>query len=297
MDHVRRWTTLAAMASLGGCASRGVLAPAGPVAAANRTILLNSLAIMLAIVVPTIVLCLSFAWWYREGNTRARRQPDFVFSGRVELIVWSVPILTVLFLGGVIWVGSHQLDPAQPLASKQKPLEVQVVSLDWKWLFIYPDQGIASVNRLVMPVGVPVHFTMTSSSVMNTLFVPQLGSQVYTMSGMATQLNLQADRLGTYYGVSGHFSGDGFSDMDFPVNAVSPAQFAGWVSQAKGKGQALDARTYPLLARQSSHVAPVTYRAVQPGLFAEITSQRLLPAAGPTTGRGGDPSISPGGNS
>ena len=268
-----------------GCAPKGVLAPAGPIAAANRMMLLNALTIMLAIVVPTIILALSFAWWFREGNKRARYQPDFVYSGRVELIVWSVPILTVLFLSGVIWIGSHQLDPARPIASRQKPVEVQVVSLDWKWLFIYPEQGIASVNRLVMPVGRPVHFTMTSASVMNTFFVPQLGSSVYTMSGMATQLNLRADQPGTYYGVSGHFSGDGFSDMDFPVNAVSPAQFAGWVAQARNKGGSLDTRTYPLLARQSTRVAPITYRSVQPGLFGDITSQRLLPAPGPTTGR------------
>ena len=270
---------------MASCAPKGVLAPAGPIAAANRTMLLNALTIMLAIVVPTIILALSFAWWFREGNTRARYRPDFVFSGRVEVIVWSIPILTVRFLSGVIWIGSHQLDPARPIASRQKPVEVQVVSLDWKWLFIYPEQGIASVNRLVMPVGRPVHFTMTSASVMNTFFVPQLGSSVYTMSGMATQLNLRADQAGLYYGVSGHFSGDGFSDMDFPVNAVSPARFAGWVAQARNKGGVLDARTYPLLARQSTRVAPITFRAVQPGLFSDITSQRLLPAPGPTTGR------------
>ena len=291
----RRWLVVAAAtALLGGCAHQGVLAPAGPIAAANRTILLNALTIMLAIVVPTIIINLAFAWWFREGNTRARRQPDFVYSGRVELIVWSIPILTVLFLGGVIWVGSHELDPSVPIKSRQKPIEVQVVSLDWKWLFIYPQQGIASVNRLVMPVGVPVHFSMTSASVLNTFYIPQLGSQVYTMSGMASELNLRADQPGVYYGISGHFSGDGFSDMDFPVNAVSPPPLAGWVARAKGKGQPLDARTYPQLARQSTRVTPITYRAVQPDLFDAITSQRLLPAAGPTTGRGVHGSISPG---
>lgn len=293
-----RWSGLALAALLvSGCAREGVLAPAGPIAAANRTILLNSLTIMLAIVVPTIILALGFAWWFREGNARARRQPDFVYSGRVELIVWSVPILTVLFLGGVIWVGSHDLDPARPIASRQKAIEVQVVSLDWKWLFIYPQQGVASVNRLVVPVGVPVHFSLTSASVMNTFFVPQLGSSIYTMSGMATQLNLRADQPGTFYGVSGHFSGDGFSDMDFPVNAVSPASFAGWVTQARSKGLALDGRTYPMLARQSAHVAPLTFRAVQPRLFQDITMQRLLPAPGPTVGRGVNGSISPGAKS
>ncbi len=294
-SRARLWLAISVATLLAGCGSReGLFAPAGPVASANRTILLNSLTIMLAIVVPTVLLNLTFAWWFREGNARARRQPDFVYSGRVEMIVWSVPILTVLFLGGVIWIGSHDLDPARPLASRQKPMEVQVVSLDWKWLFIYPQQGVASVNRLVLPVGVPVHFSLTSASVMNTFFVPRLGSSIYTMSGMATQLNLLADKPGVFYGVSGHFSGDGFSDMDFPVNAVAPARFAAWVAQTRGKGPALDSMTYPRLAQQSTRVAPITFRAVQPQLFQDITIQRLLPAPGPKTGRGDHGSISPG---
>ncbi|MBV9077357.1 MAG: ubiquinol oxidase subunit II, partial [Methylobacteriaceae bacterium] len=217
---------------LGGCEG-GILDPQGPVGAAERTILFNATVIMLAIIGPTIVATLAFAWWFRASNPKARYEPGFVHSGRIELLVWSVPLLTILFLSGIAWIGSHDLDPGKPLESGRKALNVQVVSLDWKWLFIYPDQDVAAVNELVIPAGTPVSFSLTSSSVMNTFFVPQLGSMIYTMNGMATRLHLQADRAGTYYGRSGHFSGDGFPDMQFAVKAVSQPAFEQWVAQAK----------------------------------------------------------------
>ena len=207
---------LISAAALSGC-SEGVLDPKGPIAAAERQILFNSLGIMLAIVIPTILATLGVAWWFRSSNTRARYLPDFTYSGRLEMLVWSIPIMTVLLVGGVAWVGSYDLDPPKPITSTVKPLRVQVVSLDWKWLFIYPDEGIAAVNQLVVPVGTPVQFRLTSATVMNSFFVPQLGSQIYTMSGMATHLNLLADRPGEYPGISANFSGDGFSDMRFTV--------------------------------------------------------------------------------
>ena len=276
------------------CAPTSVLAPEGPIAANNRTILLNSLTIMLAIVIPTIVATLVFAWWFRAGNTKARYRPDFVYSGRIEMIVWSIPILVILFLGAIIWVGSHDLDPRRPIASRTPPLEVQVVSLDWKWLFIYPQQGVATVNALVLPVGVPVRFRLTSASVMNSFFVPKLGSQIYTMNGMETQLNLRADKIGRVYGQSSMYSGDGFSDMNFAVRTVSTQQFGSWVAQARATGPVLDARGYVALARQSQDVHPYSYRAVQPKLFDAVVAQRFKPAAGPKQGRGGDAHVSPG---
>jgi len=245
------------------------------------TILFNALAIMLVIVVPTILATLLFAWWYRASNTRARYRPEFVYSGRVELVTWSIPILVVLFLGGLTWVGSHKLDPAEPLPSKTPAMNVEVVSLDWKWLFIYPDQGVASVNELVVPAGTPIHLKLTSASVMNTFFVPQLGGMIYTMNGMADDLNLQAGQPGVFYGQSAHFSGDGFSDMHFNVQAVSPAQFAAWTNQTRGAGPSLDEPTYVALAKQSSNVAPFTYRAVSADLFEHIVQQRLAPGPGP----------------
>src|SRR5919202_3760987 len=212
---------------LAGC-SGGVLDAQGPVGAADAKILLNALTIMLLIVVPTIIATLVFAWWFRASNTKARYRPDWVYSGRIELVVWGIPLLVIMFLGGVIWIGSHDLDPYRPVTSDRKPTEVQVVSLDGKWLFIYPDQGVASVNELVVPAATPVNFRLTSSSVWNSFFVPKLGSMIYTMRGMVTRLNLMADQEGELYGLSTHFSGDGFSDMNFPVRSVSDAAFADW---------------------------------------------------------------------
>ncbi len=261
----------------------------GPVGRADALITLDALVIMLAIVIPTMIATLAFAWWFRASNTRARYLPEWSYSGRLELLVWAIPILVIMFLGGVIWIGSHQLDPAEPLPSAKttRPLNVQVVSMDWKWLFIYPDQGIASVNHLVAPVGTPIHFTLTSSSVMNVFFVPQLGSMIYTMNGMADQLWLQADNPGTYLGESSMFSGDGFSDMKFDVDAVSPGDFAAWVKGAQGSGPVLDDAAYRTLQVQSTNVRPYTYRGLMPGLFQDIVSQKLPPGPGPVEGRAG----------
>src|ERR1700744_6577998 len=209
---------------LGGC-NEGVLDPKGPIAEANRQILLNSLGIMLAIVIPVIVATLGVAFWFRASNDRARYRPDFAYSGRLEMLVWSIPAMTVFLVGGVAWVGSHDLSPRKPIASTVKPLRVQVASLDWKWLFIYPDQGVASVNRLIIPVGTPISLDLTSSGVMNSFFVPQLGSQIYTMAGMITRLYLLADHPGTYRGFSAQFSGEGFADMHFDAEAVTDEKF------------------------------------------------------------------------
>jgi cytochrome o ubiquinol oxidase subunit 2 len=242
-------------AMLAGC-SEGVLNPQGPVASDERLILCNSLGIMLAIVIPTILATLGVAFWFRASNRRARYLPDFEYSGRLELLVWSIPAMTVLLVGGVAWVGAHELDPRKPIDSAIKPIRVQVVSLDWKWLFIYPDQGIASVNHLTVPVGTPVSFELTSSGVMNSFFVPQLGSQIYTMSGMVTHLQLRADHPGTYRGLSAQFSGDGFADMRFAVDAVPAATFSQWANAARGTGPVLDARAYADLAKPSEKLRP-----------------------------------------
>ena len=254
---------------LSGCVP-GVLAPAGPVAAGERLILFDALAIMLAIVVPVICLTIAFAWWFRAGNDKATHLPHWSYSGRLELLVWSIPGLVVLFLGGVAWVGSHDLDPPKPLVSMKKAINVDVVALDWKWLFVYPDLGVASVNRLVVPAGTPVSFRITSATVMNSFFVPQLGSQIYAMSGMTTHLNLLADHPGQYRGLSAHYSGKGFAGMAFMVDSVQPAQFAAWVAGAKRAGPVLDGRGFVALDRESMDVKPYTYRAVAPRLFEAV---------------------------
>jgi cytochrome o ubiquinol oxidase subunit II len=270
---------------LSGCG--GVLDPHGPVGASEKLILLDSLAIMLAIVVPVILATIGFAWWFRASNARATYLPDWAFSGRLELIVWAIPALVITFLGGIAWFGSHDLDPYRALPSTAKPVEIEVVSLDWKWLFIYPDEGVATVNQLVVPVGTPVHFRLTSSGVMNSFFVPQLGSQIYTMAGMTSQLSLQADQAGTYAGLSAQFSGEGFADMHFDVNAVPADAYAKWIADTKANGQALDAAAYAALGQPSKDVQPATYRTVDPALFESIVNQSAPPAPGASGGAGG----------
>lgn len=264
---------------LAGC--RGVLAPVGPVGHAERLILIDSLAIMLAIVVPTVIATLVCAWWFRRSNEKARYLPTWAYSGRLELLVWSIPALVVFFLGGIAWIGSHELDPARPLHAARRPLPVEVVALDWKWLFIYPEQGVASVNELVAPVGAPLQLRITSASVLNVFFVPRLGSEIYAMNGMSSKLNLQADEPGVYPGLSAQFSGDGFPGMAFEMHAVTPEQFAEWTGRTRATGPHLDEAAYRVLLRQSQDVKPYTYGAVEPGLFDAILAQKLPPGAGP----------------
>src|SRR5882757_10978948 len=225
-----------------------ILDPQGPIGAADRAILIDSLAIMLAIVLPTIAAVFGFAYWFRASNPKARYLPHWEYSGRIELVVWSIPTLTIILLGGVAWIGAHQLDPAKPVDGPGKPLTIQAVSLDWKWLFIYPDQQVATINTLTVPAGVPLQFQLTSSSVMNVFFIPQFGSMIYTMNGMATRLNLRADKPGTFQGLSAHFSGDGFSDMNFDVHVVPAEQFSKWSQDVSGSEKALDERSYSQIA-------------------------------------------------
>jgi cytochrome o ubiquinol oxidase subunit 2 len=260
-------------AGLSACQD-GVLSPQGPIGKAERVILIDATVIMLAVVIPVILLTAAFAWWFRAGNARARYLPEWEYSGRIEMIVWSIPALVITFLGGIAWIGSHQLNPPEPIVSAQKPVEVEVMSLDWKWLFIYPSEGIASVNRLVVPVGTPVHFKLTSATVMNSFFVPQLGSQIYTMPNMTTQLNLQADAAGVYNGLSAQFSGDGFSDMHFEVAAVADGQYQDWIRATQEKGNSLDADTFSALARPSTASQPETFATVVPNLFEMVSSGR-----------------------
>src|SRR3954468_10309235 len=266
-----------------------ILDPQGPIGAAEKSILIDSLAIMLAIVVPTIVAILGFAWWFRASHTKARHRPDWAYSGRIELIVWSIPALVVMLLAGVTWIGAHQLDPQRPIASSQPPLEIEVVSLDWKWLFLYPGQKVATVNTLTLPAGVPVHFSLTSASVMNAFFIPQLGSMIYTMNGMTTRLNLLAEKPGLLRGQSAHFSGDGFSDMHFDVRVIPAAEFSEWAANAARTDTVLDAERYAKLAEQGLESQPGTFRLDQTDLFRSIATQKIPPAAGPSASsqRGG----------
>jgi cytochrome o ubiquinol oxidase subunit 2 len=256
--------------------------PQGPIAAADKTILIDSIAIMLAIVLPTIAAIFAFAWYFRASNRRAFYWPDWEYSGRLELVVWSIPALTIILLGGVAWIGSHQLDPAKPVAGTGQGVTIQAVALDWKWLFIYPDQRIASVNTLTVPVGSPLHFQLTSASVMNVFFIPQLGSMIYTMNGMVTRLELRADEVGTLQGLAAHFSGDGFPDMLFDVHVVSELEFASFASNAVKNDRVLNGASYKQeLLKQSVPKDKTVYRLEDPQLFAAIATQKIPPGPGP----------------
>jgi cytochrome o ubiquinol oxidase subunit II len=253
----------------------GVLDPHGPVGQSERVILGDATGIMLAVVIPVIVLTLAFAWWFRAGNKRATYRPEWEYGGRIELIIWAIPALVILFLGGIAWIGSHDLDPPKPLESATAPLEVEVVSMDWRWLFIYPREHVATVNYLVVPTGVPIHFRLTSTSVMNSFFIPQLGSQIYTMAGMTTQLNLQADKPGSYSGLSAQFSGPGFSDMRFTLRAESGEGFSAWVAQTRAHGGVLDGVSFAELVRPTRASGELTYGSVRGDPFETVASGHL----------------------
>ena len=271
----RKSLVLAVLCGMLASCKEGVLDPRGPVGHAERILLSDATAVMLCVVVPVIVLTLVFAWWFRAGNRRARYRPDWEYSGRIELIIWAIPALVILFLGGMAWISSHELDPPRPLSAHQTPVEVEVISLDWRWLFIYPEYGVASLNQLTVPAGVPIHFKLTSTSVMNSFFIPQLGSQIYSMPGMTTQLNLQADEPATYQGLSAQFSGGGFSDMRFTVEATSPEAFQQWIEQARAQAGALDLSMFAELAKPARAGEPMTFSQVDPEIFRVVSTGKL----------------------
>jgi cytochrome o ubiquinol oxidase subunit 2 len=266
--RVRNVLALVAPLLLAACAEAGLLDPAGPVARQERTMFFNAVVIMLMIIVPIIVLTLYFAWRYSAAAPKGKYAPEWSYSGRLELLVWSIPALVVIFLAGIAWIGSHELDPPRPLRSNVRPLEVQVVALDWKWLFIYPEQGVATVNYLALPAGTPIRFRITSGTVMNSFIIPRLGSQIYGMAGMDGKLHLQADQPGRYWGLSAHYSGEGFSDMMFLADAMPPARFQAWARGTKARGgPVLDGPEYLKLERTAATSRAYAYPAVVPGLY------------------------------
>jgi cytochrome o ubiquinol oxidase subunit II len=261
--------------ALGGCSDIELLNPKGDIGAQERTLILLALGLMLLVVIPVIVLTLVFAWRYRASNTRATYSPNWSHSNAVEAVVWTIPCIIVLCLGVIIWRSTHSLDPYRPLEASSKPVRVDVVALNWKWLFIYPDYGIASVNQLEIPVNTPVDFKLTSASMMNSFFIPQLGSQIYAMAGMQTQLHLIANSAGTYAGRSSSFSGPGFSDMHFAAVATSRQEFDEWVRRAKASPLSLDNATYRSLEQPSIGNPVAVYTNVAPGLFEGIVKQYM----------------------
>ena len=262
-----------AAAALTGC-HMAVMDPQGPVGIQEKDLIILAILLMLIPVVPVIFMTIWFSWRYRASNTKATYAPDFEHSNRIEAVVWAIPTLIIFALGAVTWVSTHQLDPAAPLKTAAgsvavKPIEVEVVSLDWKWLFIYPDYGVASVNEMALPAGTPVHFKLTSATVMNSFFIPQLGSQIYTMTGMETQLSLRADKPGTYEGISANYSGVGFAGMKFNALATDQAGFDAWIAKAKASAAKLDLVAYQALA-QKGLGQPGYYASIDPTLFHKV---------------------------
>ena len=273
---VRTLSLLAAL-PLSGC-QWAVLDPKGPIGLQERSIIITATVLMLLVVVPVIALILIFAWRYRASNEKAEYRPEWSHSNRIEAVVWLIPCLIIAALGVITWKSSHSLDPYRPLASGVRPIRIDAVALDWKWLFIYPDQKVATVNEVAFPANVPVEFHITSATVMNAFFIPQLGSQIYAMAGMQTRLHLLANAPGTYQGLSSNYSGDGFSGMTFKAVAMPPREFDAWVTRVKASQEALSAAAYEQLARPSEDNPVAYYSQVQPDLFADIVAGRR-PAA------------------
>jgi len=270
-----RWPrSLAIFAALllSGC-NLEVLNPKGSVGLSEKSLILDSTWAMLLVVIPVIALTLLFAWRYRVSNKRATYLPTWAHSTTIEIVIWVVPSLIVLYLAILTWNSTHELDPYKPLESNVKPIDVEVVALDWKWLFIYPDLGIASVNQLEFPVGTPVNFRITSDSVMNSFLIPQLGGQIYAMAGMQTQLHLIANEAGNYAGLSANFSGPGFSDMKFRAIATSSAGFDAWVKQVKASSKQLDAAVYLGVAAPSEKDPVQYFSHVDSALFNNIIAK------------------------
>jgi cytochrome o ubiquinol oxidase subunit 2 len=273
------------VALLSGC-NAVVLSPAGDIAAQQRDLLLISTGLMLLIIIPVLALTVLFAWRYRAANTEARYEPDWDHSTQLELVIWAAPLLIIICLGAITWTGTHLLDPYRPLERVSsgnpvkpgtEPLQVQVVALDWKWLFIYPQLGIATVNELAAPVDRPINFQITSSTVMNSFYVPALAGQIYAMPAMQTKLSAVINKPGDYDGFSANYSGAGFSGMKFRFHGQSVADFDAWVAKVKKDGGAIDRNGYMELAKPSENVAVRYYNSVPPDLYHAALNMCVQP--------------------
>jgi cytochrome o ubiquinol oxidase subunit 2 len=273
---------VALLASGCGVAEAPIVDPKGPIALAERDILLRAFAIMMIVFVPVFVMAFWFAWRYRASSGNARYEPDWM-SNRLDALVWFIPALIVLSLAVHVWIYTHELDPYRRIDPSAKPLEVEVIAQDWKWLFVYPEQRIAAVNELAFPSAVPVRFKITSDTVMNSFFIPALGGQIYAMAGMRTELNLRADAPGKFVGRNTQYSGDGFADQHFTAVAMSEQDFDTWVEEVRQSPKSLDAASYAELAKPSIAHPVVYYATVEPGLFDAVIRKYRSPTTGQKT--------------
>ena len=276
---------VAAVGSLAGCSKAVVLNPAGDIAAQQGTMVIQATLLMLIIIVPVIALTLWFAWKYRHNNaanTEDDYDPDWHHSTTLELVIWTVPLLIIIALGALTWIGTHKLDPyrpldrisaTKPLDAQSTPLEVQVVAMDWKWLFFYPEQGIATVNELAAPVDRPILFKLTAASTMYAFYVPDLAGMIYAMPGMQTELNAVINKPGVYKGMSTHYSGSGFSGMTFRFQGLSQQDFEQWVARNRSEGKPLDRNTYLALAQPSERDPVQRFASVEEGLYDKVLNR------------------------
>ena len=258
---------------LSGCSELILFNSKGPIADSEHFLILVAFGLMLIVVLPVFVMAFWFARKYRASNTKADYRPNWAFSTKIELAIWLVPIIIVTILSYLAWTTSFQLDPYKPINPHSASLNIEVVSLDWNWLFIYPEQNIAVVNELVFPVNVPLSFKLTSATVLTSFFIPQLGSQMYVMAGMQTRLNLMADEPGVFVGQNQEFSGAGYSTMHFKAISTSPEKFKAWTQKAKESPNKLNLATYENLAKPNVDHDVTLYSSVEPDLFAYIMRQ------------------------
>ncbi|MBJ7550222.1 ubiquinol oxidase subunit II [Marinomonas ostreistagni] len=259
----------ALVALLAGCQG-GVLDPKGQIGVMEKELIITATILMLLVVVPVILMTLYFAWKYREGRGEAY-EPKWSHSTKIEAVVWIIPIIIIAILGVITYKSTHALNPYKPIESEEEPITVEVVSLNWKWLFIYPDLGIATVNELAFPANVPVNFRITSAGTMNSFFIPQLGSQIYSMAGMETKLHLIADEPGTFKGISANYSGHGFTGMQFETIATPTREdFQEWVEGVKANGEALTTERYEALVEPTEYHPVEYFGTVKDGLFFDI---------------------------
>jgi cytochrome o ubiquinol oxidase subunit 2 len=253
-----------------GCDRAVVLNPKGPIADAERGLLIDAFSVMMLVIVPVIVMAFMFAWRYRASNRNAAYAPTWAYSAKVDAVVWLIPALIVVAVGVLVWRSTHKLDPYREIASDKPPLDIEVVAQDWKWLFIYPDQGIAVVNQLAIPTGRPISLRITSDTVMNSFYVPALAGQIYAMAGMQTRLQMLADAPGRFVGRNTQYSGGGFSDQYFQVLALPEGEFNDWIAKAKQSPDKLDSPTYAKLAEKSRRNPVAFYSGIEPRLFDSI---------------------------
>ncbi len=264
------YLALLSMLLLSGCEGFPLLDPKGQVGIEQRNLIVIATLLMLIVVIPVIFMTFIFAWKYRATNKAAKYTPDWSHSTKIEVAVWGVPIILLIFLGYFTYVSTHKLDPYRPLDSDVKPVVIQAISLDWKWLFVYPELGIATVNKIVFPANTPINFQVTSDSVMNSFFIPGLGGQIYAMAGMQTKLHLIANENHEFNGISANYSGAGFTGMKFKAIATSQADYEAWINEVKNSPKQLDSAEYAALLKPSERNPVELYSTVTPGLFQII---------------------------